>query len=81
MIPQLQFHRVRVQIKLLLQIRLLIFPHIVINQGNRHDQGQLTPAVSVDDFQQLLLFVAAQLLLEISQQVIKDVGVFADRGL
>ncbi len=76
MIPELQLQRMRVQVVLLFQVGLVIFSHIVVDQGDGHDQGQVAPPVMLNNIEQFLLFVRRQILLEIAQQVIQHVGVF-----
>ena len=57
MIPELQFQGMGVQVVLLLQIGLVIFAHVMVDQRDGHDQGQITPPVMINNIQQFLLFV------------------------
>ena len=81
MVAQHQLSRMGGQVDLLFQILLVIFPHIVAEQGDRHDQrGQLI-MVLPDHFQQLLLFIGSQLVLEIAHQMLQHIGVLFESGM
>jgi len=80
-IPQLQFDGVGVQVPLALEIRLVVSADIVVDQGHRHHQGHQTPVIKVDNLPQFLLFIGAQIPLEIAHEVIEHVGVLFGGGL
>ena len=81
MISQFQRHRVRVQVHLLLEVGLVVFAHVMVQQGDRHDQREILFAVLVQNLQKLLLFVGGELLLEVAHDVLQDVHIFAGGGL
>jgi hypothetical protein len=49
MVAELQFHRMRMEVKLLLQIGLMIFANIVVDQGNGYHQGHIALTVIIDN--------------------------------
>ena len=69
-----------IEIDLLLQVGLVVLAHKVIKQGDWHDQGDLSRLVAIDDAQDLLLFIGTKLLFEITEDMLKDINVFGDRG-
>lgn len=56
---QFELHRMRVQVGLHLQIGLIIFAHIMINQGKRNDQGYKPLSIQGKHLQQLLFLISA----------------------
>ena len=45
MIPELELHGVRVQIVLILEIRLVVLAHIMVEQGDGYDQRHVSVPV------------------------------------
>ena len=80
MIAELQFQGVRLQIGLVLQIRLIVFSDIVLQQGNGDDQGDQPPLVIGDTIQPFRLFRRRQIFLEKTHHVHQDIGVFFRGG-
>ena len=79
-VSERQFLGVRLQVVLLCQIGLIVFADIVVEQGDRHDQGQEAVAISIYKFQQLSLFGGRELGFEIAQDVLKDILVLGSGG-
>jgi hypothetical protein len=48
---QLELEWMRVQISLLLEIRLIIFANVMVDQGYGHNQGYIFTAVLVKNFE------------------------------
>ena len=63
--PEFQFERVRVQVVLAVQVRLVEFPDIVIHQGHRHEKGDLAGMVAFDDVEEFGFLVSGEDALEI----------------
>ena len=80
MIPQVQLHRVWMQIVLVFQVRLIVFADIVIDQGDGDDQRHVTLMIHVDDLKHLLFLVAGEVFLEVTQNVHENIGVFFGCG-
>jgi len=78
MVPQLQLQWVGVQIILLFQIRLIVFPHVVIDKRDGDYKGNVALRVLADNLQHLFFFIGGKVFLEISHHVLKNVGVFLD---
>ena len=80
MISQLQGYRVWIQIGLLHEIGLLVLSDIMIDECDRNNQRHKTVVVSIDDLNQLLLFIGGQLSFEIAHNVLQDIRVLFHRG-
>jgi hypothetical protein len=52
MIPELQFEGMWIQIVLNFKIGLVVFSHVVIDQGDRHNEREMTLLVVIENFQQ-----------------------------
>ena len=81
MISQLQSDWMGPKVCLLPQIGLTVFPHIMIHQGDRHDQRNMALSVIVQYLKHFLLFVRGKILFEIPQNMLQHIDVFSDRGL
>lgn len=57
MVPHLQIQRMRIQVILHLEIRLIILADIVADQRDRNNQRKVFPAILINDFLQFLLFI------------------------
>ena len=57
MIAKLQLHGMGIQIVLLFQVGLVVFAHIVLNQGNGHNERDIALAIEIDCLQQFLFFI------------------------
>jgi hypothetical protein len=55
MVSQLELQGMGIQIVLLGEIRLIIEPYVVIDEGDGHNEGDVPLAIIIDDLQQLLL--------------------------
>ena len=73
-----ELHGMRIKIGLLLEIGLIVFAHIVVDQGDRHDQWDQLIAVIFEYFEKLLLFIGRQLFFEISHEMLQHIGVLPD---
>ena len=80
MISQLQGNRVWVQIGLLHEIGLLVLSDIMIDKCDRNNQRHKTVVVSIDDLEQLLLFICGQLSFEVAHNMLQDIRVLFYRG-
>lgn len=80
MVSQLQFQRMRPQVGLLLEVGLVVFAYIMIEQGDGHNQREVALMKIFDDFQQFLLFVRGNIFLEIAHQVMEYIGVLFQCG-
>lgn len=81
MVSQLEFQGVRVEIVLLLEVRLIVETYVVIDEGYRNDEGDMPLAIVVDDLKQLPLGIGRELLFEITHNVLQDIAMFRRRGL
>ena len=61
----------RVQISLDLEIKLIVFAHIMIDQSEGHQQWDISFAVLLKYFQRFLLFICGKLLFEVTQINVK----------
>jgi hypothetical protein len=57
MISQLQLYGVGMEVILVLQIWLIVFAHIVIHQGDRHNEGNKELPIEVKNLQQFSFFI------------------------
>jgi hypothetical protein len=74
MIPQLQFQRVGIQVMLAPQIGLVIFAHIMVDQGERDNERDMALVIMFDNFEQFQLFIPGKVFLEIAHQMLQDIG-------
>jgi len=58
MIPQLKFQRMRIQVVLPLQVRLIVFSHIMIYERDGNDEGKVSRVVGGYQLSHFLLFIA-----------------------
>jgi len=68
-----------IEIVLELQIGLIVFPHVVVNERDGYNERDITLAIVVDDLQQFLFFVAGKVFLEIPHQMLQDIDLLLDR--
>ncbi|HAL92942.1 MAG TPA: hypothetical protein DCM68_07965 [Verrucomicrobia bacterium] len=80
MISKLQLQRMRIEINLIPEIRLVVFADIVADQRQGNNQGKKTLRIMIEDFQKLFLFIAGQLFLKISHHVLQYIHVSFRRG-
>ena len=76
MVSQLQLHGVGMKVILVLQVWLIIFAHVVIHEGDGYDERNQTLPIKFDDLQHFLFLIRRHLLLEITQYVLQNVGIF-----
>ena len=81
MIAQHQFFRMRIEIDLVTDVADVEDLDIVLDQGQRDDQGREPVMVISDHTQQLRFLVSAESCFEIPQHVLEDVHVLAHRRL
>ena len=79
-ISEFQINRVRFQVNLCAEVWLAVFSGIVIDQCDRHDEGNKALTILLNDFKEFLLLIWSQLFLEISHQVVQHVGIFPRCG-
>ena len=58
MISQLQGQRVGIEVNLLAEVGLAVFPNIVVEKRHRNDNRDLAPVVCLNDVKELLLFIS-----------------------
>ena len=76
MISELELYRMRVQVGLLFEVRLVVFAHIVFDQSKGHDKGDIAFPVLIECLQQFVLFTSGELLFEIAHHVLEHVNIF-----
>ena len=81
MVPQHQLDRVRVKIYLSFQVRLPVFPHIMVYEGYRHDEGDVSLMIGLNDLEKFRLFITRKLFFEIAHPMEEHVGVLSRGGL
>lgn len=80
MVSEHQFERVGCKIVLLSQIWLIKFPHIMIDDDDRHDQGEIFIVVLIDNCEQFLPIVRGQGLLEVPGDMLKHIRILLNRS-
>ena len=80
-VSQLQLQRVGVQVVLPREVRLIVEAHVVVDEGDGHDEGDMPLAIRGDDLQQLRLGIKGELLFEVPHDVLQDIAVLRRRGL
>ena len=68
------------QIVLLVKVRLIVFAHIVVDEGDGYDERNGAPPIEVGDLEQFLFLVRGKLLLEVTQDVRQNVRIFLRCG-
>ena len=81
MVSQLKFQGVGVEIVLLPEVWLIVEEHVVIDEGYRNDEGDMSLAIVLDDLEQLPLGIGGELFFEIAHNVLQDIALFRRRGL
>jgi hypothetical protein len=76
MVSQLQLQWVRMKVELVPEVWLVVFAHVVIPEGDGHDERNQILPIKFDDLQHFPFFIRRQLLLEITQDVLQNVGIF-----
>ena len=70
----------RLQIDLPREVRYVETSDVVVDEGQRHDQGQETGTVLLDQAQQLGAGVAVETFAEVAEHVVENVHLPARRG-
>ena len=61
------------------QIGLVVFAHIMVDQGDRDNERDMALVIMFDNFEQFLLFISGKVLLEIAHQMLQHIGMLLDR--
>jgi len=81
MVAELQFQRVGIEIDLLFQVCLIVFPYVMIHESHWHNQGNESLMVFINNLQEFLLLIGGEVFLEVAHDVMKDIGVLRLRWL
>ena len=81
MVSQLELQWVGGQIVLLFEVWLIIEAYIVIDESDRHDEGDKSLAIITDNLQQLLFCIGGELFLKIAHDVLQDIAMLGRRSL
>src|SRR5581483_11284440 len=79
-ITEQQLIRMLGKIVLLFEIRLRRSPQIVTHQRDRNDQGDLPPAITLDEPQHFAVIASIQIALKKTKRVLQRIGVMGARG-
>ena len=60
---------------------MFVFPHLVLEEGHRYDEWNKATVKVIDKFEKFLLFIASELFLEISHNMLKHISVLRDNVL
>ena len=75
-ISKLEFERMGFQVGLFLQIGLIVLPDVMADENDGHDQRNELTAVFIYNLKNLLLFRGIEILLEVSEHMHENIGVF-----
>ena len=75
MVTELQLQWMGIEIDLLFQIGLAVFPHKMVYKNHRNNQWDESLAVLVNDFHEFLFLIGREVLLEMAHYMVQDVGV------
>jgi hypothetical protein len=74
MSSQLEINRMWVKASLFGQIGLPVFPDIMIDQHNRHEERDKPGSVLIKNIQEFLFFIGRDVILKISHEMVERVG-------
>ena len=75
---QFKLHWMGIKIGLLFEVWLVVLAHVVVDQSDRHDQGDQLFAIVVEYFEKFLFLIRSQLSFKISHKVLQHIGVLPD---
>ena len=81
MISQLKVFRVRVEVELFFEVRLIVLSNIMIDQCQGYNERNLCRSVLVYDFEEFLFFICRELFFKIAHCVHQNIGVFTGSRL
>lgn len=76
MVAKFELQGVGIKIVLPLQVSLVIFPHIMIDQGHGHNEGDKAAMVIIKNFNKFLLFSRGKKFFELPRKMKKHIEVF-----
>ena len=68
------------EVDLVPEIGLIIFPDVVSKESYGNDKRDKFIVIGTDHLEKFLLFIRAELFLEITHHVLEHVGMLLDRG-
>ena len=80
MVSQHKFKRMRVQVVLSFQVRLIVFPHVVVEDCDGDYEGDESFVIAFYDLQQFLLLIGGKMFFEVTHDVREDIGVLSRCG-
>lgn len=81
MIPQLEGRGMGIQIALLAQVGFMILADIMVEKGDRYNEGGEAIIIVGDDLEEFLFFVWREDLLKISHHMLQYIHMFLDGRL
>src|SRR5271157_2605946 len=80
-VPQCKLNGIGVEIVLPLQVRFIVFSHVMVHYGDRNNKRNVTLLVCLYNLEHLGLFIGCQVFLEIAKAVQENVRVLLAGGL
>ena len=76
MIEKFEFLGMGIQVDLCVQIRLIVFTHIMVEQGNGNDEGNQAVTIILYFLKNFRFFIRTQLFFEIAENMLQHIDLF-----